>query len=119
VRGVPGVLRADLLSDLARQDTTRDHIARRWLHMVPPDVPAVVAVTVKPYWTWAGLAIATHGSPHDYDAQVPVVFWGFGVKPGRHTRSVRVVDMAPTLAAIVGVTPLERLDGVVLREVVR
>ncbi len=119
VRAVPGVLRADLFSDLARQDTTRDHIARRWLHMIPPDVPAVVAVTLKPYWTWAGLALATHGSPHDYDTRVPIIFWGAGVKPGRHTRSVRVVDMASTLAAIVGVKPLERLDGVVLREIVR
>lgn len=119
VRGVPGVLRADLFSDLARQDTTRDHVARRWLHMVPPDVPAAAAVTLKPYWTWAGLALANHGSPHDYDTRVPIIFWGAGVKPGRHTRSVRVVDMAPTLAAIANVAPLERLDGVVLREVVR
>ncbi len=116
---VPGVLRADLVSQLARQDTTRDHIARRWLHMIPPDLPAAVAVTLKPYWTWAGLALAAHGSPHDYDARVPVIFWGYGVKPGRHTRSVRVVDMAPTLAAIIGVAPLERLDGVILREAVR
>jgi hypothetical protein len=29
------------------------------------------------------------------------------------------VDMGPTLAAIVGVTPLERLDGTVLREAMR
>lgn len=119
VRAVPGVLRADLVSQLARQDTTRDYISRRWLHMIPSDLPAAVAVTLKPYWTWAGLALATHGSPHDSDARVPVIFWGFGVKPGRHTRSIRVVDMAPTLAAIIGVAPLERLDGVLLREVVR
>jgi hypothetical protein len=29
------------------------------------------------------------------------------------------VDMAPTLAAIINVSPLERLDGQVLREVIR
>lgn len=119
VRAVPGVMRADLVSELARHDTTRDYVARRWLHMIPPDLPATVAVTLKPYWLWNGIPIATHGSPHDSDARVPIIFWGYGVKPGRHNRVARVVDMAPTLAAILRVAPLERLDGLVLREAVR
>lgn len=119
VRRVPGVLRADLVSQLGRRDTVRDYVARRWLHMLPPDLPAAVAVTLKPYWLWAGTPIATHGSPHDYDARVPIIFWGYGVKPGKHRRAVRVVDIAPTLAAIVRVAPLEKLDGEVLREVIR
>ncbi|MGH7694472.1 MAG: alkaline phosphatase family protein, partial [Gemmatimonadaceae bacterium] len=67
----------------------------------------------------AGIPIATHGGPHDYDAKVPIIFWGYGVKPGRHSRVARVVDMAPTLAAIINVSPLERLDGQVLRDVIR
>ncbi len=119
MRAIPGVQRADLVSQLTRQDTTKDYVARRWLHMLPPDLPAAVAVTLKPYWFWSGLPIATHGSPHDYDARVPIIFWGYGVKPGRHSRVARVVDMAPTLAAIINVAPLERLDGQVLREVIR
>lgn len=119
MRAVPGVLRADLVSQLTRQDTTKDYVARRWLHMLPPDLPAAVAVTLTPYWFWEGLPIATHGSPHDYDARVPIIFWGYGVKPGRQSRVARVVDMAPTLAAIINVSPLERLDGQVLREVIR
>ncbi|MEW5914850.1 MAG: alkaline phosphatase family protein [Gemmatimonadota bacterium] len=119
VRAVPGVLRADLVSELAKKDTVRDHIARRWLHMLPSDAPAAVAVTLKPYWFWAGIPIATHGSPHDYDAKVPIIFWGAGITGGRHSRAVRVVDMAPTLAVLLGVQPLERLDGQVLREVIR
>lgn len=119
VKAVPGVLRADMVSQLTRQDTTRDYVARRWLHMLPPDLPAAVAVTLKPYWLWAGLPIATHGSPHDSDAKVPIIFWGYGVKPGRQSRVARVVDIAPTLAAIINVAPLERLDGQILREVIR
>ncbi len=119
VSAVPGVQRADLVSELARKDTTRDYVARRWLHMLPATLPAVVTVTLKPYWLWAGIPIATHGSPHDSDANVPVIFWGAGVKPGRHNRVVRVVDMGPTLAAILAVQPLEPLDGRVLREAMR
>ena len=39
--------------------------------------------------------------------------------PGRYDTPARVVDMAPTLADVLGVKPLERLDGVILREAVR
>jgi hypothetical protein len=38
-RKVPGVLRVDLVRDLSRADTTKDAIARRWLHMIPSDLP--------------------------------------------------------------------------------
>jgi predicted AlkP superfamily pyrophosphatase or phosphodiesterase len=115
VAKVPGVLRADRMRDLARSDTATDHVARRWLHMLPPDLPAAVVVTLKPYWYWDGVDFATHGSPHDSDAQVPIIFAGNGIKPGRYRERALVVDIAPTLAELARVRPMERLDGRVLR----
>jgi arylsulfatase A-like enzyme len=50
---------------------------------------------------------------------VPIIFYGARVKAGRYGEFARVVDMAPTLAAIVGVKPLEKLDGHVLRNAIR
>lgn len=117
-RKIPGVMRADLVRNLARADTTRDAIARRWLHMLPPDLPVEVVVTLRPYDYW-GRGAATHGTPHDYDAHVPVIFYGPSFKPGKYDEFTRVVDMAPTLAAVLKVTPLERLDGHVLRSALR
>ncbi len=116
---VEGVLRADLFADLARRDTTRDVIARRWLHMFPPDLPVMAVVTLKPFWTWRGVLTANHGMPHDYDARVPVLFYGAGIRPGRSNDTVRVVDIAPTLAALLELRPEERLDGRVLTRVIR
>jgi arylsulfatase A-like enzyme len=117
-RKVPGVLRVDLVRDLARADTVKDAIARRWLHMLPPDLPVEVVVTLRPYdYWWSGAA--THGTPHDYDAHVPVLFYGAPFKPGKYDEFARVVDMAPTLAAVLGTTPLERLDGRILRSAIR
>ncbi|HSA55371.1 MAG TPA: alkaline phosphatase family protein [Gemmatimonadaceae bacterium] len=112
---VRGVLRADRVRDLARRDTTTDYVARRWLHMLPPELPAAVVVTLRPYWYWHGVTFPTHGSPHDSDAGVPIVFYGNGIRPGRYDDRALVVDIAPTLAAIARVRPAERLDGRPLR----
>ena len=116
---INGVLRVDLVRELGQRDTTRDDIARRWLHMLPPDLPAVAVVTLKPYWYWEGITFATHGSPHDYDANVPIILWGARIKPGKYPNRARVVDLAPTLAEIAGIRPMERLDGQVLRVALR
>ena len=119
VRMVQGVQRADLVKDLARADTTKDSIARRWLHMFVPNGAARMIVTLTPYSYWLPTTIATHGSPHDGDTHVPVIFWGSDVRPGKYPGFVRVVDMAPTLAALLKVAPLERLDGHVLLQAIK
>lgn len=119
VKRIPGVLRADRPSELARQDTVTDHIARRWLHMFASDDEAALVVTLTPYSYWGAGTYATHGTPHDYDARVPVIFLGTPFRPGMHPQVVRVVDMAPTLARALGVSPLERLDGVPLTAALR
>jgi len=117
-KAVPGVQRVDLVKDLAQADTTKDYVARRWLHSLPPGIPIEVVVTLQPYKYW-GRGNATHGSPHDYDAHVPVLFYGPPFKPGKYDEFARVVDMAPTLAAVLDTPPLEKLDGHVLRSALR
>lgn len=116
---VPGVARAERISELARADTVSDRIARRWLHMFSDDDKVALTVTLAPYNYWRTYNLAQHGSPNDPDAHVPIIFYGASVKPGRYDEFARVVDMAPTLAAIVGVTPTERIDGHVLQNAIR
>ena len=117
-RRQPGVMSAELVADLARDSAAGD-VARRWAHMLPPDVPAGAVVTLLPEHVWAPGGSAHHGSPHDADARVPVIFYGAGVRPGKYDRFARVVDIAPTLARVLGVPPTERLDGRVLEEALR
>jgi predicted AlkP superfamily pyrophosphatase or phosphodiesterase len=117
---VPGVARADRISELARGDTVHDRIARRWLHMFSDESKAALVVTLTPYNYWlAGYSSAQHGSPNDSDAHVPIIFYGTGIKAGRYAEFARVVDMGPTLAAIVRATPQEKLDGRILQNAIR
>jgi predicted AlkP superfamily pyrophosphatase or phosphodiesterase len=115
LRSVPGVNRVDMLTDLVRADTVADLIALRWLRMFEPGGTVRFVTTLDRFNYPAGIRYATHGSPWDQDAWVPVIFWGTPFRAGKYDQWARVVDMAPTLADVLGVTPLEKLDGVVLK----
>ena len=116
---VRGVARADRLSALRRADFALDPIARRWSHQFPANSPYELAITLTRYSYWGNLPGASHGSPYDQDAHVPIIFYGPWAKPGRYTEFARTVDIAPTLAAMIGVTPLEKLDGLALVQAVK
>ena len=55
-----------------------------------------------------GAYIATHGSAYDYDRRVPILFWRKGISPFEQPQPVDTVDIAPTLAAVLG---LKVADG--------
>lgn len=118
LRALPGVQRVDPVANLAGADSA-DPAVHRWRHQVPPDAGVELVVTLKPYSIWgiANIPIAMHGQPTDLDAHVPLIFWGAGVHRGTYGTRVRTVDIAPTLARLLDLTPAEPLDGRPLPEV--
>ena len=117
LRGLPGVARVDRPVDLAGRDTS-DPLVRRWIHQIPPDAGVELVVTLKPYsiWSYSNLPIAMHGQPTELDAHVPLIFMGSDIQRGTYERRVSTVDIAPTLARLLELTPAEPLDGHVLAE---
>jgi len=117
LRALPGVARVDRPADLADRDTS-DPVVRRWRHQIPPDGGVELVVTLKPYsiWGYENLPIAMHGQPTDIDAHVPIILWGRGVRRGVYDGRVATVDIAPTLAWLLQLTPAEPLDGHALTE---
>jgi arylsulfatase A-like enzyme len=64
-----------------------------------------------------GLIVAsTHGSPWSYDAHVPIVFSGPGIGGQRVARHVSTVDVAATIAAILGIRAPSGSVGALLHE---
>ena len=117
IRAVPGVARVDRPADLARADTAADPIARRWLHQVAGDSRVAMVVTLRPFDAWSfPVPIAQHGQPSDLDAHVPLILWGRGIQRGTYDQRASTVDIAPTLAQLLRLSPLSLLDGRVLKE---
>lgn len=118
LRASPGIARVDRVRDLAGRDTVHDAITRRWLHMIPPDSPVEWVITPEEGTYSITNTSATHGMPYDSDARVPIIFYGPWFRTARIADRALVVDMAPTLAYVVGVPPTERLDGHVLLQAI-
>jgi predicted AlkP superfamily pyrophosphatase or phosphodiesterase len=57
-----------------------------------------------------GDSVAGHGSPWDHDRRVPILFWWRGVAPIIEAQPMETVDIAPTLAPLMGVRA-PQVDG--------
>src|SRR2546421_3869483 len=112
-----GVAHVDRPAAFAAKDTA-DPVARRWMHQVPADGGVELVVTLKPYsiWSYPNAPIAMHGQPTELDSHVPLILWGPGIRRGAYDGRVSTVDIAPTLARLLDLTPAEPLDGRVLTE---
>ncbi len=57
-----------------------------------------------------------HVSPYNYDTHVPLAFYGLPFQPGTYRTSVEPVDMAVTLASLLGINAPTHAVGRVLTE---
>ncbi|MES2069413.1 MAG: alkaline phosphatase family protein [Pseudomonadota bacterium] len=81
-----------------------------------------IVVVTKPYWYFSSTSSrgATHGSPYAYDSNVPLMLLGKPwIKPGKLSQYAEVVDLVPTLAKLLRVSPPTMSEGRVLNEVLK
>ncbi|MFQ6615546.1 MAG: alkaline phosphatase family protein [Fidelibacterota bacterium] len=103
------VSRTDLMSG-----RELDPIGELWRHQFHPELSGDLFVSFKENYVWRDPVGTGHGTVHDYDRQVPLVFSGPGLKSGVIGDTVRTVDVAPTIAHLLGIPIPENLDGKVL-----
>lgn len=104
--------RADLDVDHPPQTELEARVHRSYYPSRAGDIYIIHA----PFSIWQTGAATNHQSPYYYDSHVPLILAGPGVRPGRYDGNVGVVDLGPTLAALLGVPAPDGLDGRVLRE---
>jgi predicted AlkP superfamily pyrophosphatase or phosphodiesterase len=116
--GVATVYRAEELRDRPTQSPTHQAFAFSYF----PGRSGDLFILPKPYWLMDGTPLGKprsygtgHGVPYNYDQHVPVLLMGFGIQPGQYFQSITPADIAPTFAALCGITLASR-DGHVLAE---
>ena len=80
-----------------------------------------IYIIQEPYWFLfdKGPVVAMHGSPWRFDTHVPIIFAGPTIDAQTVHRPVHPVDVAPTIAAFLGMTPPGSAQGSPLKEVFR
>jgi predicted AlkP superfamily pyrophosphatase or phosphodiesterase len=78
-----------------------------------------IYVIQEPYWFLfdEGPIPSMHGSPWRYDTHVPIIFSGPGINAQHVHRPVHPVDVAPTIAALLGMAPPAASQGTSLQEI--
>lgn len=74
---------------------------------------------VKPYWYEKSEDLAGHSFGFSYDRHVPILLCGPGLQPGRYAAAADPLDIAPTLANLLGIEPPLDYAGRVLSEALR
>jgi predicted AlkP superfamily pyrophosphatase or phosphodiesterase len=95
-------------------------LARKAANSFNPKRSGDVFLVLMPYAVpVSGATDTSHGTPWNYDAQVPLIFWGSAFKPGFYTTACQPIDMTATLAAILGLTQPSGTQGTPLTSALR
>ena len=117
---VPGVARCFSRTQLLRGATSiTDPIERRVLHGFYPARSGDIVVVAEPFKYLGDTITATHGSAYSYDTHVPTIIMGPGVNAGRYFEAATPADIAPTLSALLRITPPSNSTGRVLIEALK
>lgn len=113
----PGINVAVSRSGLSRLEKTT--VLQQIKNNTHPQRSGHIYVVQQPYWFMfeSGPIAAMHGSPWQYDTHVPLIFTGKGIASQWVERAVGIVDVAPTLARLLSITPPAAAQGEALEEV--
>ena len=104
--GLPGVERVLAAAELAApMDDIAERVRRSWDPVRSGDLYVVLAPNCAFEENMTLGAGTGHGSPRDYDREVPLVFFGAGIKRRAGRERVAEEAVAPTIAALLGVPP--------------
>jgi predicted AlkP superfamily pyrophosphatase or phosphodiesterase len=102
-------------SQLAAGEVPDTALGRKFLNSYSPEGSWYV-MGVPDIYTVGSARGTDHASPYNYDTHVPLAFYGIPFQPGTYRSSVEPVDLAPTLASLLGINAPTHSVGRVLTE---
>jgi predicted AlkP superfamily pyrophosphatase or phosphodiesterase len=125
IRAVPGVAEVYRAEEVEDRPATQSPVRGAEAAGYFPGRSGDLLVVPKPYYLVAWTAPGKprdfgtgHGTPYYYDQHVPLLLMGWGIEAGQYFGRVTPADIAPTLAALCGVT-LSSPDGQALSQAIR
>jgi predicted AlkP superfamily pyrophosphatase or phosphodiesterase len=102
-------------SQLAAGEVPNTPQGRKYLNSYSPEAGWYV-IGIGDIYTVGGLKGTDHASGYTYDTHVPLAFYGLPFAPGTYRTSVEPIDMAATLASLLGINAPTHAVGRVLTE---
>jgi hypothetical protein len=104
----------EVLIAVARDDLFRDSDRAGWLELLRrgyyPERSGDVLFLMRPFAALSDEG-ADHGSPHAYDSEVPVIFYGKGVRRGIFRQRISPSDVAPSIASMLEIGDPAMVEG--------
>jgi hypothetical protein len=112
------VARVYTRDQLLLAEVATDVVGRRVLRGFNASRSGDLEIVLEPFWI-RGATGTTHGTPYDYDAAIPLILMGPGIKPGRYPGAVALNDAAPTISTILNISMPSASAGRVLTEILQ
>lgn len=100
---------------LAAGEVPDTALGKKFLHSYTPEAGWYV-LGVPEMYTVGSTRGTDHASPYTYDTHVPLAFYGLPFRPGAYRTHAEPVDMAVTLASLLGINAPTHAMGRVLTE---
>ncbi|MCS6861442.1 MAG: alkaline phosphatase family protein [Abditibacteriales bacterium] len=122
LRSYPGIAECLTRTQILSGRVPDTALSRRVVKAFHRERSGDVIVVPKPLWYLHKKPTeyaATHGSPYAYDTHVPVILMGEPFRSGVYATLIDVVDVAPTLANVLGIAAPTLCEGRVLHEAIQ
>jgi hypothetical protein len=102
-------------SQLAEGEVADTALGKKFLNSYSPEGGWYVMGVPEPYTVGSSKG-TDHASPYTYDTHVPLAFYGLPFRPGTYRTHAEPVDLAVTLASLLGINAPTHAVGRVLTE---
>jgi len=114
--GIDRVFDIEDLNETALPASIRTMLNNGHYHKRNGDIQLILKPGYIDAWSNTG---TTHGLWNPYDAHIPLLWYGWGIKKGKSHREMYMTDIAPTLAALLKVQAPNGNVGKVIEEVLK
>jgi hypothetical protein len=118
LRGEAGIRAAFTRSDMLAHRPPAGLLGEQAMRSYVPGRSGDVVGVPLPYWIPRSTK-AHHWTGYSFDRMVPLLMAGWGIRRARFAHTVKIVDLAPTLATLAGTLHPALSEGRVLHEALR